>query len=556
MSDVAPYPNDLAACHALLEEQDSANEKLASKVASLEEEVELLKRYVYGRRSERYVEDKKRRQLVLFDRNEGEHPEEASEDQDSEDQTDLEPLPRRKPRRKPVGEKFPKHLPRQVTEVDVPEHERQCSCCGETMPVIDYDEREVPDFIPAKLIVKVTRYAKRACPKCKGGVVSPPPQDESGQPPGPVKGGQYGFGVYAQVIVGKIADHLPLYRQEDVFARAGMPIARTSQFNMLAASAAIMSPLIDFMIARLLATSILGVDDTTVRLQDPSLPGQMRTARFWLYRGREDAPYNLFEFHDSRGRDGPAAFLEPFRGWATVDAYGVNDGIYLGSEGRIRASCCNSHARRKFIEARSNDPRRAAYALSIYRQLYDIEDRAREFSDAERLELRQAESMPLLRDFRLWLEKQRDDHHVLPKSSIAKAIGYTLNQWDELSAFTTHGGLPMDNNDTERELRRLTIGRKNWLFVGSQNGGEVAAKLYSVVSSAARHHLDLWAYVNDVLRRLVGGETDYEGLLPDRWKETHPESVRSYRDLEQAERAQRTKERRQRRRALQSKLGR
>lgn len=149
MSGVAPYPNNLAACHALLEEQDAVNEKLANKVTSLEEEVKLLKRYVYGRRSERYVEGKNEHQWALFDRNEGEQPEDASEEA-SEDQADLEPLPRRKPRRKPVGEKFPKHLPREVTEVDVPENERQCACCGETMPVIDHDERSSTCWPPAR----------------------------------------------------------------------------------------------------------------------------------------------------------------------------------------------------------------------------------------------------------------------------------------------------------------------------------------------------------------------------------------------------------------------
>ena len=188
----------------------------------------------------------------------------------------------------------------------------------------------------------------------------------------------------------------------------------------------------------------------------------MRTARVWLARGRESAPYNVFFFHESRQRDGPAKFLGDYSGWVTVDAYGVNDGVYLGSGGRILASCCHAHARRKFEAAKSNDPKRAVRALAFYRQLYDIEDRGSELSSIERLELRCAESLPLLGDFKSWLDEQNGDPQVLPKSGIGTAVRYALNQWQPLLSFTTDGCLPIDNNDTERDLRRLTIGRKNW----------------------------------------------------------------------------------------------
>lgn len=341
---------------------------------------------------------------------------------------------------------------------------------------------------------------------------------------------------------------MPLYRCEDIFARAGVVIPRSSQFGMLANTTELITPFLEFMTARLLSGRVLGVDDTTVRMQDASLPGKMRTARFWLYRGQEDHPYNVFEFHESRGREGPATFLEGFTGFASVDAYGVHEGVYLGSDGRIMASCCNAHGRRKFVEAQPNDPVAAAHALSYYRGLYDIEDRMREASPEERLDARQRESLPITEAFRDWLLTTNDDPRVLPKSSLSKAVRYVLNQWNEMTAFLHNGELPIDNNATENELRRLTIGRKNWLFVGSADGGRVAAAMYTLVSSAARNHVDVWAYVDDVLRQLASGSTDYESLLPDRWRESHPESIREYRDAEKVKRKLTTQQRRSRRR--------
>ena len=162
--------------------------------------------------------------------------------------------------------------------------------------------------------------------------------------------------------------HLPLYRGEDIFARAGLMIPRNTQFGMLLNVVALIAPLVEMMKSRVVSGRVIGVDDTSVRLQDASLAGKMRTARFWLYRGQQDNPYNVFDFTKDRGRDGPAKFLKDFRGHTTVDAYGVHEGIYLGKEDQIFAACCNAHARRKFVEAKPNDRVAAARALSMYRK--------------------------------------------------------------------------------------------------------------------------------------------------------------------------------------------
>jgi len=546
MLNAEQLPTNIEACHGLIEEQDSVLQSLARELEKAKFEIEQLKRYIYGRRSERHVEDPS--QLILFADEQDVQPEAASQvDEVFEEVTYTR-------RKRSKADRFPENLPREVQTIDVPEAERSCPCCGEEMPIIDTDVRERLEYIPAKMIVHETHYRKRACGKCKQGVsvAAPPAADQDGAALTP--GSRYGFGVTAQIILGKYADHLPLYRLEDVFARAGVVIPRSTQVGLLDAAADLLRPLIAHMTSSLLKSHVIGMDDTPVKLQDDSIRGAMRTARFWLARGRDEAPYNVFFFHESSERNGPSKFLGDYSGVVTVDAYGVNDGVYLpskqGGKDSILAACCHAHARRKFEAAKSNDPKRAARALAIYRQLYDIEDRGRELSAADRLSLRQAESVPLLREFKAWLDIQNDDPKVLPKSAIKGAIRYGLNQWKPLLLFTTDGSVPIDNNDTERDLRRLTIGRKNWMFIGSSAAGEVAAMMYTLIASASRHRVDLWAYVDDVLRRLAGGESDLDSLLPNRWAAAHPESIRTYRQLEDAARAAKTKQRRARRRKL------
>jgi hypothetical protein len=207
-----------------------------------------------------------------------------------------------------------------------------------------------------------------------------------------------------------------------------------------------------------------------------------------------------------------------------------------------------AHARRKFEEAESSYPQLAAEALAYFQRLYDIEDRALVMAPEDRQALRQAEAVPLLARLRDWADGQAEAS--LPKSTLGKAVGYLRNQWEPLTTYVLDGRLPIDNNATERDLRALTIGRRNWLFIGSREAGPRAAILYTVVASAARHNLDLWAYLRDVLERLALGEPNLENLLPDVWAAAHPEAIRSYRAHEREAVATAKRARRERRRAL------
>lgn len=543
MSTDASLPSDLEACQrelsqvrSVLAETALACEEQQSQIEKLRAELELFQRYLFGRRRERFVDSPG--QGRLFD------------PPNAEDETSPEPDPAEEeapsaPRRNRRGHgwgKLPAHLLREEVLLDVPESERTCGCCGEPLVRIGEDRTERVDYRPAKIVVKVLVTPKYACPKKHGGVK----QREA--PPAPVAGGRFDFGLVAQVVTSKVADHLPLYRQQDVLARSGLELSRSTLCDIMAGAAELLAPLAFLLQQRVLAGWFLGADDTPVRLLDPAHPEGVRTARFWLYRGCGETPYNVFDFHESRSRDGPQEFLETFRGWVKVDAYGVAGGVYLGSGGRIRASCCLAHARRKFDEAKSSHPTTAAQALGFFQQLYDLEDQAREFTPAARHALRQSAAVPLLTQLRAWADEQVDQ--ILPKLKLGEALGYLRNQWESLANYVEDGRLPIDNNATERDLRALTIGRKNWMFIGSPEAGPRAALLYTVVASAARHDLDIWAYLRDALEKLAEGNSDSTQLLPDVWAAAHPESVRAYRGREREAQATAKRERRKRRRAL------
>lgn len=555
MSTDASLPADLDACqrallaargqlthteHVLAETAVTCDRQQA-QLAKLQEELELLKRYLFGRRSERHAPDPAQGQL--FDAS----PDEALM---APSIPAAEIIYRR--RRGHGWSKLPEHLPREEVLVDVPESERTCGCCGQPMQRIGEDRSERVDLTPARIWVKVIVRPKYACSRQHGGV------KQAATPPSPTPGGRFDFGFVAHVVTSKLADHLPLYRQQDILARSGLKLSRSTLCEIMAGAAELAAPLAQGMTQRLLTTDLLGADDTPVRLLDGSHPAGVRLARFWLFRGFDAAPYNVFYFHESRARDGPSAWLQKFRGTVKVDAYGVDQGVYLGSGGRIIASCCLAHARRKFEEAQSSHPRLSAEALACFQQLYDLEDRARDFAPEERRALRQAEAAPLLDRLRAWLAEQASA--ALPKLKWGEAVGYARNQWSALVNYVDDGRLPIDNNDVERDLRALTIGRKNWLFIGSPEAGPRAAVLYTVVASAARHHLDVWAYLRDVLEQLATLRTQYgeapptpeklTPLLPDLWAQAHSESVRDDRKREQASRASAKRTRRQTRRAL------
>ncbi len=276
-----------------------------------------------------------------------------------------------------------------------------------------------------------------------------------------------------------------------------------------------------------------------------------RTAYFWAYVGDHEHPYICYDFTTSHSREGPKNFLGGFRGYLQGDAYSGYIEIALASKGKIKHAGCWAHARRYYHRACEKAPTQAVHeALAYIQRLYDVEDEAAELSSADRLHWRQERSAGILREFHHWLQQQAAV--VLPQSALGEAINYTLNQWQSLGLFLEDGDIPLDNNRTEHALRQQVLGRVNWLFVGSDRGGETAAVLYTLVATCKRLRIDPFAYLRDVFTRLPEIATDkpLEDLLPDRWIGEHPEHRLIHRDKQASQAKQRRRQRRARRREL------
>ena len=356
--------------------------------------------------------------------------------------------------------------------------------------------------------------AEPAAPTCR--VVS------AVKPESPIAKGLPGPGLLAHLIVSKYVDHLPLYRLERIYERQGVFLPRSTLCDWLAASARLLQPLYQLLAAAVLRSRVIHTDDTPVKLQKPP-PDSAKTGRFWVYLGDREHPYNVFDFTPTRKREGPQEFLADFTGYLQADAFSGYDGLYLpeptSGAARILEVACNAHARRKFHEARTSDAARAHLALAYYLQLYELERAAKKlaFDEEQIRRMRQDLAVPILEKFAAWLQSQRAE--VLPKSPLGEAIGYALNNWTALVRYTESGILAIDNNVAEREMKRIAIGRKNWLFVGSVAGGRTAAVLFSFTSTCQRLGIEPWAYLQNVLDRLPTTAADQlADLLPDRWQ--------------------------------------
>jgi len=334
-------------------------------------------------------------------------------------------------------------------------------------------------------------------------------------------------GLLAFVWLSKFGDHLPLYRQETITRRFGIPLARSTLCQWMIDLAEALKELYQVMIAEVLRSRAVHTDDTTVQRQDPET-GQWSTARFWNYVGDEAYPLTVFQYTLTHERTHPATFLRDYQGYLQADAYNGYDGIYLESGGKIIEVGCWQHARKRFKAAQASDLR-AQVAMAFIKSMYAIEKRirqrkTREWADlsiderAERVrQVRQAETVPLLNNFGVWL--RQTSGNVLPKSELGEAIRYTLNQWDALQVFTTCGLLDADNNEAERSHRGIAIGRKNWRMVGSDRGGEAAAIHFSFIASCKMNNVEPFAYLVDILRRLPNTPREQlVDLLPHRWK--------------------------------------
>jgi transposase len=524
--DPALLPDDPAVLKALvvqlLEELQKANARLERQ----EHHMDLLLKRIYGSTSEKFSPQ----QSMLFDP--------RPDEKESAQSTAVAPVASgvSKKRDKHGRGRLPDKLQREEVVHDLSEAEKSLLGGEDNLVELPPERSEQLDWRPSTLLVIVhvrKKYARKQQLPESGLTLTEQNVAVANKPAEAIPGGLAGPGLMAQVIVSKGADHLPLHRLEGIFKRQGLRISRQTMDGWWLQTAEFLRPLYDLAVRVVLASHVLHTDDTPVKVRD-AWQKQKYTGRFWPYVGDPLHPLTVFDFTTTHQREGPAAFLADYRGYLQADAFTGYDGIFLGSKGRIIEVACWAHARRKFHESRRLDAARMETALAWIGKLYAVEKDLRErchgewqsFSLEDRATriaaVRQERSRPLLNDFHAWLEAEAIK--VLPKSPVRGAMDYTLNNWTALSVYPEDGWLDIDNNEGENSLRGLCIGRRNWLFCGSERGGRAATIHFSLLASCKRHGHDPWVYFRDVLTRLPAmlpgaTEDDLLALLPHRW---HP----------------------------------
>jgi transposase len=497
-------------------------------------EVEALLRRFYGPKSERFDPA----QLLLF----GIVIDSLAVDENAVEAEAGEKLTTRRIQHKHGRAKLPGSLPRIPVEHDLKPEEKKCPCCGLERCRIGKEVSEQLEYIPASFKVYQHIRHKYACKPCnqgcakcdsqahiaialreadKHGVTDSP---EAIETTAPIAKGLAGPGLLAYVITSKLADHLPLYRLERIFERSDVHVARSTLCAWMMAAGELVQPLVDLMANRVRESRVIHTDETRVPVQDENIKGKCKSGRIWTYIGDRDHPYIVYHYTPDRSRAGPSMWLDKFKGYLQADAYGGYDGIYATG---VKEVACWAHGRRHFFDVKETDGRRCAQMLSMVRELYKVEDEATGQiaatkdctpieADAIRLSLRQQGSVPILATIKTWLDSEQK--LVLPRSPMAQAIGYMLNQWEALNVYVTQGFLNIDNNAAERALRRIGIGRKNWLFAGHDKAAQRTATLYSLIASAERHGIDPQAYLRGLLARIPSMPvSQLEKLLPERW---------------------------------------
>lgn len=479
----AAHAAELSAARAGLQEQVLRNEQLKQRLARLLRER-------FGASSEKLRGQIEQLELLL-----GDLEEDLAEATPAEPEA---PKPEAAPpRRKPARRKLPENLPR-----DVVEHPAPCACptCGGALRPLGEDITEVLEYVPGAFRVIRHVRPKLSCRGCESIAQAPAPSL-------PIARGLAGPGLLAHVLVAKYRDHLPLYRQAEIYARDGIDLDRSTLADWVGQSASLLRPLIDAIAAHVMAANRLHADDTTVPVLAPGL-GKTKTGRLWCYV-RDDRPFAgpappavLYRYSADRKGEHPRAHLAGFQGLPQADGYAGYARLY---EAKVTEAACWAHVRRKFFDVHAaTQSALAAEALRRIAELYAIEAAIRGETPAVRLRIRQARAAPLFADLRGWLDATLT--RIAGKSELAGAIRYALARWNALTLVPRDGRACLDNNAAERAMRPLTLGRKNWLFAGSDAGGDRAAAIYTLTETAKLNGLD----PEDYLRRVLGCIADYK----------------------------------------------
>ena len=514
--DAADLPDDAAALKTMLVAERGMRLDLAGEVARLTAIVDAFKRAIFGRRSEKL--DPGQLELALEDAEQ-----EIAEDRAGQDGDDAALKRARGQRRRANRGALPKHLPRLETVIE-PES-LDCPCCGGALHAIGENVSERLDVIPAQFRVLVTRRPRYACRGCTEGVVQAP------APARLITGGLPTEAMVAHVLVGKYADHLPLYRQAQIFARQGLALDRSTLADWAGHAARELRPVHARLVETLKASPRLFVDETRAPVLDPGR-GRTKTGWFWALArddrpwGGVDPPSAAFLYAEGRGAEHASRHLDGFRGTLQVDGYAAYRGLTepRRAGGPVTLAYCWSHCRRKFYEiAEAGHGPIAEEALRRIAAIYAVEAELRGQDPEARRARRQERSKPLTDDLRPWLEHQLA--RLSGRSRLAEAIRYMLKLWDGLVLFLDDGRLELDTNTVERAIRPIALGRKNALFAGSDRGGEHWAIIASLIGTCRLNYMNPHTYLTHVLERIVAGhpQTRIDELMP--WNYAAPAGV-------------------------------
>src|SRR5260221_7127455 len=494
-----------------IEELSKRSDDLYLEMLQLQKELLRYKKATYGPRADRLSENEMAEGVRGFAEEVEKKPVPTEGISQGEAEPEVRRVQRRKGRRALANFE---NLPVSTHVYELPTEQRRCSCCGEQRQEIGSEESWQIEYLPGHFERLRHVRKKYACSRCEQ-AGEHPQIEAAAKADTAIEKGFAGPGLLAYIVTSKFADYLPLYRLEDIFERPGFAISRATQSVWCGDVADLVEPLYRRMAGRGRQAHVVATDDTVFPMLGP---GQTQSTRMWVYVGDEANPYNVFDFTLNRGREGPKEFLKDYTEVLLADAYGGYNGVVAGNA--ITRAGCWSHARRKFVEAEKTAPEIAREAVDLIGRLFAVEKQAKDLSVAELLELRQKRSASELAQLRQELLSWKEQ--LLPKHPMAEAANYALGQWEELSVFTTDGAVPIDNNVSEREMKRVVLNRKNSLFVGNPRGGRTAAILASLTSSCRRHEMDPQLYFMQLLMNLASWPAnDIDAWLPDRWKQAH-----------------------------------
>jgi transposase len=515
---------------AVIAQQQEMATAYQEQLAKAAEQLRFFKRAMFGQRRERYAPSPDQKVLFVPEAVEGlETKQETTQDANTDSPP---PQRRRKPRRPRI--EFPQFWEHRRTEYPLPPDELPCGCCGTQRIIIRTIVTKRVEMEEAKLyVVEEVRFTY-GCSNCHDGSQ----MQTTERPPQAVEKSPFGPSILAWLVTWKFLHHLPVYRQQELLlGPLKRWLSRALLCGLLSRTAQALRPLERLIHQWVLASIVINADETEVKMLKPG-NGKAITGYLSGYAGDADHRYVFYDFRPSRSRDGPREVLADYRGYLQTDGYIVYTSLVREAAGRLVDVACWAHGRRGFEEAIPATSHPLVHEAMIWtQQLYDIEDRAKEMSPEDRRTLRQAEALPILAKMKARFDEVRPT--LRPTAKLAEAIDYVLNRWDAFVRYTSDGRIPIDNNVIERLLRPVAIGRKNYLFFGSEHGGQTAATLYTLVQSARRNCVDVWPYLTDVLRRIAaiapGDTAGLEALLPDRWVAAHPEHRLEQREEESRE---------------------